>query len=53
MVEMVLVLVMQVARDPKAMGGQPIGPTLAALGWITTGAMFIALLGLAYGAFAR
>ena len=48
-----LVLVMRVARDPKAMGGQPIGPTLAALGWITTGAMFLALLGLAYGALAR
>jgi NRAMP (natural resistance-associated macrophage protein)-like metal ion transporter len=43
-----LVLVMLAARDPAVMGRQPIGPTLTLLGWLTTAAMFLALLGLVY-----
>jgi Mn2+/Fe2+ NRAMP family transporter len=44
----VLVLVMLAARDRRVMGRQTIGPVLTTLGWITTVAMFLALIGLAY-----
>ena len=43
-----LVLVMLVARDRAVMGERPIGHVLAALGWLATIAMFVALAGLAY-----
>ena len=41
------------ACDPKVMGKQTIGPVLTVLGWITTVAMSLALIGLAYGALTR
>ena len=46
-----LVLVMLAARDRKVMAGRTIGTVLTALGWIATGAMFLALVGLAYTTF--
>ncbi len=46
-----LVLVMLVARDPKVMGDQTIGPLLTTLGWLATAGMFLALAGLAYATF--
>ena len=41
-----LVLIMLAARNRRVMGDQPIGPVLTLLGWATTIAMFLALLGL-------
>jgi NRAMP (natural resistance-associated macrophage protein)-like metal ion transporter len=43
-----LVLVMLAARNRDVMGGQTIGPVLTTLGWIATGGMFLALVGLVY-----
>jgi NRAMP (natural resistance-associated macrophage protein)-like metal ion transporter len=43
-----LVLVMLAARNRSVMGRQTIGPVLTALGWLATGAMFLALAGFAY-----
>ena len=47
-----LVLVMRVARDRRAMGGQTIGPALTVLGWIATAAMWLALAGLVWSVLA-
>ena len=46
-----LVVIMLAARNTKVMGQQTIGPVLTALGWITTVAMFAALVGLALTTF--
>jgi NRAMP (natural resistance-associated macrophage protein)-like metal ion transporter len=46
-----LVVIMLAARDPKVMGRHRIGPVLTLLGWLVTGAMFAALLGLALTSF--
>ena len=46
-----LVVIMLAARNTKVMGRQTIGPVLTALGWITTVAMFAALVGLALTTF--
>ncbi|OLC56807.1 MAG: hypothetical protein AUH85_05170 [Chloroflexi bacterium 13_1_40CM_4_68_4] len=42
-----LVLIMLAARDRRVMGTQRIGSVLTVLGWATTIAMFLALIGLA------
>ena len=46
-----LVVIMLAARNEKVMGAQTIGPVLTTLGWITTIAMFAALVGLALTSF--
>ena len=46
-----LVVIMLAARNTKVMGRQTIGPVLTALGWMTTVAMFAALVGLALTTF--
>jgi len=46
-----LVVIMLAARNKKVMGRQTVGPVLTALGWITTLAMFAALIGLALTSF--
>ena len=46
-----LVMVMLAARNRKVMGEQRIGPLLTTLGWVATGGMFLALLGLVYVTF--
>ena len=43
-----LVLVMLAARNRRVMGEKRIGPVLTTLGWLATGAMFLALAGLVY-----
>jgi Mn2+/Fe2+ NRAMP family transporter len=43
-----LVLIMLAARDRHVMGEHPIGPLLMTFGWVATGGMFLALLGLLY-----
>jgi NRAMP (natural resistance-associated macrophage protein)-like metal ion transporter len=48
-----LVLVMLAARNPKVMGDQRIGPLTAALGWIATVGMFLALIALAVTSFVK
>ena len=48
-----LVVIMLAARNKKVMGPHTIGPLLTTLGWIVTGFMFLALVGLAFTTLAR
>jgi Mn2+/Fe2+ NRAMP family transporter len=48
-----LVLVMLAARNPAVMGEQRVGPLTAALGWLATVGMFLALIALAVTSFVK